>query len=229
MSTTPANSYQVKRKVTGGYVVSYACPHCATALTSTLDEAGTPQACPTCNKQFVVPGKAEREHVKSKQEQERREKEQRRLEQEQEAKKAAAAKEVARLETQRLNQIAKQDEAAAAERAHAQHQKHLLIARGREVSENRDNTRQPISLQVILLILAINALVSAFAAVITAMTIIGLPLAAGFVACFVVNMSLYSLLVMVNNIRHAANETVEHLRFQSSVLSQQLQTAKHDN
>jgi hypothetical protein len=87
-------SYQVKKKVTGGYSVGYACPHCSTALVSSLDEAGTSQACPNCNKGFVVPGKAEREEIKAKQELEKRAKAQAQAEQQQLEREKAKLKEL---------------------------------------------------------------------------------------------------------------------------------------
>jgi hypothetical protein len=65
-------TYQIKKKAIGGYSVSYECPHCATALVSKLDEAGTSQPCPNCNAPFVVPGKTERDQLRARQEAEQR-------------------------------------------------------------------------------------------------------------------------------------------------------------
>ena len=54
-----ATTYEIKKKITGGYSVSYNCPHCSDALVSNLKEAGASQNCPTCQRPLVVPGKGE--------------------------------------------------------------------------------------------------------------------------------------------------------------------------
>jgi hypothetical protein len=75
-----ATTYQIKKKAIGGYAVAYDCPHCDTSLTSSLNEAGTSQPCPTCTRPFVVPGKVELDKLKDRQALERRAKEQQDLE-----------------------------------------------------------------------------------------------------------------------------------------------------
>ena len=65
-------TYQVKKRATGGFSVSYDCPHCAAALISPLTDAGTSKPCATCKKPLVVPGKANLERLKAKHDADRR-------------------------------------------------------------------------------------------------------------------------------------------------------------
>src|SRR4051812_12993902 len=60
-----STEYSIKKSWFGGYKVSYDCPHCSTALTSPLDDAGKTDYCPECNKQLVVPGKDARARMRS--------------------------------------------------------------------------------------------------------------------------------------------------------------------
>jgi hypothetical protein len=64
-------TYRVKKAI-GGYAVSYDCPHCATAITSSLNEAGTSRPCPACTKPLLVPGKANLDRLRAKEEADRR-------------------------------------------------------------------------------------------------------------------------------------------------------------
>jgi hypothetical protein len=53
--------YEVKKGVLG-HKVLYNCPACSSPLTSSLDKAGTNDACPDCNRPHVIPGSAEKTH-----------------------------------------------------------------------------------------------------------------------------------------------------------------------
>lgn len=67
--------YEVKKKLTGGYAVHYACPRCTAPLVSTLAEAGTQQPCPTCAQPILVPGDVDAREIKTKQAAEKAQKE----------------------------------------------------------------------------------------------------------------------------------------------------------
>jgi flagellar biosynthesis GTPase FlhF len=221
-------TYQVKKKVTGGYAVSYSCPHCMTALTSKLEEAGTSQACPNCSQQFVVPGKAEREQLRVKQEQEKRDKERQRQLEEQAARKKAEAKRLAEEETERQNQIARREEAKLAQEQLRQDQRQLLITRRREVLRGMPSAGTSFSLIVVQILLAINAIVSLVGAVIAAFTIIGLPFAVPLLTNFVITMVISLFLDMHNRMNHGINELVAHARFQSSLLNERMSEHRDD-
>jgi len=52
--------YRVKpRAISGKLQTHFACPHCYSRLTAALEEAGQPQLCPECQSPFIVPGEAE--------------------------------------------------------------------------------------------------------------------------------------------------------------------------
>jgi predicted RNA-binding Zn-ribbon protein involved in translation (DUF1610 family) len=59
---------EIKQGLLGRYTLSYDCPHCSSPLKSALDEAGTSQPCPDCGRGFTVPGKEERDRIRSEQE-----------------------------------------------------------------------------------------------------------------------------------------------------------------
>jgi tellurium resistance protein TerD len=48
---------EITKSMFGGYRVRYNCPDCGDRLHSPLADAGTQDACPNCNTQFLVPGK----------------------------------------------------------------------------------------------------------------------------------------------------------------------------
>lgn len=60
-----SNDFQIKKGLLGGYKIGHACPHCSTSLTSPIDDAGNYDSCPNCNRQFVVPGKTERDRIRN--------------------------------------------------------------------------------------------------------------------------------------------------------------------
>jgi uncharacterized Zn finger protein (UPF0148 family) len=68
-----AERVTIKKRLLGGYSVSYSCPQCETALVSKDDEAGKQETCPECGAQFVVPGKQELTDLISTKEQKTRE------------------------------------------------------------------------------------------------------------------------------------------------------------
>jgi hypothetical protein len=221
-----ATAYQVKKKAIGGYSVTYDCPHCSAGLTSSLQEAGTSQPCPTCGQQFVVPGKAEREQLRAKQQLEEHEKQLRQEQAAKERERAAQAKRVAQEEAAKQKEIDKREELKEAWRAYEQGQQELLVARRRLVLQDGDNQRQSFTLQVVLLLLAINAVLSAVFAVIAAMTVIGIPIAIGLTVNFVLSMGIYFVLSMLNNLTHSTNEAVAHLRYHSSMLCEKPDATK---
>ena len=56
---------EIKKRLLGGYSVSYNCPYCDSRLTSSLNEAGTNDICPDCSRQFVVPGTSEKDRIQA--------------------------------------------------------------------------------------------------------------------------------------------------------------------
>jgi hypothetical protein len=56
---------KIKRRLLGGYVASYHCPHCSSSLNSPLDDAGKSDTCPQCGASFVVPGADERAWIEA--------------------------------------------------------------------------------------------------------------------------------------------------------------------
>ncbi len=55
--------YRLHKTMTGKLRVKYACPHCDEALESELAEAGHKDKCPTCQREYVVPGEEKRKQV----------------------------------------------------------------------------------------------------------------------------------------------------------------------
>lgn len=51
--------YEIKKGMLG-HKVLYNCPACGSPLTSSLDKAGTNDACPDCNRPHVIPGSTEK-------------------------------------------------------------------------------------------------------------------------------------------------------------------------
>ena len=47
---------EISKSVFGRYVVGYNCPYCRERLKSALNNVGKLEACPSCHRQFVVPG-----------------------------------------------------------------------------------------------------------------------------------------------------------------------------
>jgi uncharacterized Zn finger protein (UPF0148 family) len=60
-----ADDFKIKKGMLGGYTIAYDCPHCSTALKSPLDEAGTVDTCPECNRPLTVPGAEEKERIRA--------------------------------------------------------------------------------------------------------------------------------------------------------------------
>ena len=56
---------QIKKRLLGGYSVSYNCPYCDSRPTSSLNEAGTNDICPDCSRQFVVPGTSGKDRIQA--------------------------------------------------------------------------------------------------------------------------------------------------------------------
>ena len=54
---------ELKKTLTGKYVIKYDCPGCGDRLSSSLDDAGTRDTCPGCGASFDVPGVAEKEKL----------------------------------------------------------------------------------------------------------------------------------------------------------------------
>ncbi len=57
--------YKIHKTLTGKLRVKYPCPHCGDALESELAEAGHKDKCPTCQREYVVPGEDKRKQVEA--------------------------------------------------------------------------------------------------------------------------------------------------------------------
>lgn len=54
---------EIKKTLTGKFVVKYECSQCGEGLESPLAEVGAQDTCPNCKHAFVVPGRAEKEQL----------------------------------------------------------------------------------------------------------------------------------------------------------------------
>lgn len=66
-SSTPIREFTLDRSIFGEPLVRYACPQCLIALKSPLRDAGSEDACPECERRFIVPGRAEWETERQRQ------------------------------------------------------------------------------------------------------------------------------------------------------------------
>jgi predicted RNA-binding Zn-ribbon protein involved in translation (DUF1610 family) len=98
---------EIKKTLTGKYVVKYDCPHCGDRLESPFDDVGGQDTCPNCGKKYEVPGQAEKVRVAKERQAAARKKQQ---EQGHKAEEAWLAKEVA-------GRVAKEATAAAVHQA----------------------------------------------------------------------------------------------------------------
>lgn len=117
VSLTMSSSFQIKEGLLGGYKICYPCPHCSASLSSPLDEAGNHDICPQCNRQFIVPGKSERDRIRSEEklaaDVARAEKE--KLRQEKERKKRLAIQARQRIQTEQARAQAELNQQAASQ------------------------------------------------------------------------------------------------------------------
>ena len=58
---------EIKKTVTGKYVVKYNCPHCDERLSSPLVDVSLEDTCPSCGNSYEVPGQTEKEQLAQKQ------------------------------------------------------------------------------------------------------------------------------------------------------------------
>jgi predicted RNA-binding Zn-ribbon protein involved in translation (DUF1610 family) len=49
----------IKKNLTGGYHLSYPCPHCEENLRNDIGDAGKEHVCPSCGQAYIVPGRDE--------------------------------------------------------------------------------------------------------------------------------------------------------------------------
>ena len=56
----PISMYKVKKRLWMGSVVTFQCDECGAELTCPLHEAGTRQKCPSCKREFTIPGSVEK-------------------------------------------------------------------------------------------------------------------------------------------------------------------------
>ncbi len=61
MNNKVVESFRVKRKLLGGYIVIYKCPHCNEKLTSQESEIRDEEQCPECGMPFYISYKATQE------------------------------------------------------------------------------------------------------------------------------------------------------------------------
>ena len=59
-----SDGYRVKKTWRGQRIVQFKCKHCTADLSSPLREAGEKFPCPTCDQEFVTPGKLELQEIR---------------------------------------------------------------------------------------------------------------------------------------------------------------------
>jgi hypothetical protein len=58
-------NFKIKKGLFGGDTLLYDCPRCKTGLSSPLDDAGKPDACPECGQSFAIPGSDARDRIRN--------------------------------------------------------------------------------------------------------------------------------------------------------------------